>query len=129
MEDQSTPAPYTDCCGASYLVGTSSTDLCLNSTSPRACSEALQPPSVVLKETPESRQGCALPSSRDPHKLRSQGAGTHYPTGLSSLISPGPPEMLRENNRPARTQVVGGKEDLFTLADQCLDLSKMAPAF
>jgi hypothetical protein len=26
------------------------------------------------------------------------------------------------------TQVVGGKEGLFTLADQHLDLSKMAPA-
>jgi hypothetical protein len=88
-----------------------------HSISPRAWSAAPQPPSVVQKETPESHQGCALPSSRNPRRLQSQGAGTRYPTGLGSLISLGPPEILLEECRTSenktQTQVVGGKEDLL----------------
>jgi hypothetical protein len=78
---------------------------------------APQPPSVVWKETPESHWRCTLPGSRDPHRLQSQGAGTHYPMGLGGLISLGPLEMLREEcqtrENKTQTQVAGGKEDLL----------------
>jgi hypothetical protein len=78
---------------------------------------ALQPPSAVWKETPESHQGYALSGSRDPRRLQSQEVGTCYPTGLSGLISLGPPQMLREecqtSENKTQTQVVGGKENLL----------------
>jgi hypothetical protein len=81
-----------------------------HSTSLRVRSSALQPPSIIWKETPESPCGCALPSSRDrpsplppPSRLQSQGAMTHYPQGLHGLISLGPPrKCCRKNNGPVR---------------------------
>jgi hypothetical protein len=88
-----------------------------HSTSPRAQSAAWQSPSVIWKEILESHRGCTFPGSRDPRRLQSLGVGTRYPTGLSSLISLGPPEMLWEEcwniKNKTQTQVVGGKEDLL----------------
>jgi hypothetical protein len=61
--------------------------------------------------------GGAHIGSRDPRRLQRQGVGTCNPTGISGLISLGPPEMLREecqtSENKTQTEVVGGKEDLL----------------
>jgi hypothetical protein len=56
-------------------------------------------------DPPESHWGCALPGSRNPHRLHSQGGGTHYPMRLSGLSLLGLPKCCGKNVRPARTRL------------------------
>jgi hypothetical protein len=99
----SVPAPYTDYPRASYLVWMSGLDFCF--TPPvEGLVHGSEASSVVWEETPESHQGCALPGSRDPCRLQSQGAGTHYSMGLGGLISLWPPKMLQEECRTSENK-------------------------
>jgi hypothetical protein len=58
---------------------------------------AMQPPSVIWKETLESHRGCTPPSSRNLCRLQGQGVGTCCPMERGSLISLGPPKCCRKH--------------------------------
>jgi hypothetical protein len=49
--------------------------------------------------------GASTSQFQEPPQAAEPESGDHYPTGLSSLISLGPPEMLQKNVRPVRTRL------------------------
>jgi hypothetical protein len=106
------PAPYTDFLGSSYLVWMSGADLPFTppvrgSTASFRC----------LEGDPRLTLGMCTSRFQGPPQAAEPESGNCYQTGLSDLISLGPPERLQEECRTSenktQTQVVGGKEDLL----------------